>query len=77
MPKDVAATDDRLPREFEHELMNLLAVAAGHADLLVVQADTHPHVRQTARAIRAACEKAAALARDWPDRRPALLRRTG
>ena len=30
--------DDRLPREFEHELMNLLALVVGHADILVSQA---------------------------------------
>ena len=59
------SADHRLPREFEHELMNLLALVVGHADILVSRAKD-PELLSTAQTIRAAAEKAVALARGWP-----------
>ena len=65
--------DDRLPREFEHELMNLLALVVGHADILVSQAKD-PELLSTAQTIRAAGEKAVALARGWSQSHRGVLR---
>ena len=65
--------DDRLPREFEHELMNLLALVVAHADILVSQAKD-PELLSTAQTIRTAGEKAVALARGWSQSHRGVLR---
>ena len=65
--------DDRLPLAFEHELMNLLALVVGHADILVSQAKD-PELLSTAQTIRAAGEKAVALARGWSQSHRGVLR---